>query len=150
MADKKEDTEKTNQEYQNKQKTASQNDVDEVDGTAMNIKKETSVDSAESRLKGAASDDKKSVTYSYAESVSRQSSKDRQSMSPTYESAAYEYRFSPVSEDGSSSRPNSASGGRKRVKSHSPTAKIPQNVHFFSGNPSVEITEGILHLYKDT
>ena len=46
------------------------------------------------------------------------------------------------------SRPSSA-GLKGRVKSHSPTAQIPPTIHFFSGNPAVETTEGIIHIYKD-
>ena len=36
-----------------------------------------------------------------------------------------------------------------RSKSHSPTAQLPHTICFFSGNPLVETTEGIIHLYKD-
>ncbi|XP_041348267.1 BRCA1-associated protein-like isoform X2 [Gigantopelta aegis] len=34
-------------------------------------------------------------------------------------------------------------------KSHSPTPRLPSSIHFFSGNPCVERTKGILHIYKD-
>ena len=43
----------------------------------------------------------------------------------------------------STPRPNSA----KRTKSNSPFGESSQ-FHFFSGNPTVEKTEGIIHLYK--
>ena len=43
------------------------------------------------------------------------------------------------------SRPSSAKG---RGHSHSPTSILPSAINFFSGNPSVETTEGIMHLYK--
>ena len=39
--------------------------------------------------------------------------------------------------------------GGSRPKSHSPTCKMPNKISFFSGNPSVESTKGILHIYKD-
>ena len=49
---------------------------------------------------------------------------------------------SPVLLEGQgASRPGS---GKSR-----PREAGPQSVRFFSGNPSVETTEGILHLYKD-
>ena len=48
--------------------------------------------------------------------------------------------------DGLGSRPGSAKG---RCHSHSPTSMLPQSLSFFSGNPSVETTEGIIHLFKD-
>ncbi|XP_077995910.1 BRCA1-associated protein-like [Glandiceps talaboti] len=44
------------------------------------------------------------------------------------------------------SRPGS---GTSRI-SHSPVSRVPSEICFFSGNPSVEITKGILHLYKET
>ncbi len=50
------------------------------------------------------------------------------------------------------SRPGSAKGqGRRedRLSSMSPTLQFPNSIRFFSGNPSVETTEGIIHLYKD-
>ena len=28
-------------------------------------------------------------------------------------------------------------------------APVPHTVHYFSGNPNVEVTRGIMHLYKD-
>ncbi|XP_059177999.1 BRCA1-associated protein-like [Physella acuta] len=37
-----------------------------------------------------------------------------------------------------------------RPKSHSPTNKMLGTVRFYSGNPSVELTNGILHIYKDS
>ena len=46
-------------------------------------------------------------------------------------------------------------GGERRAsgtvlpKSHSPTPRLPATIHFFSGNPCVERTKGILHIYKD-
>ena len=39
--------------------------------------------------------------------------------------------------------------GKQRTKSVSPTLQMPNTIRFFSGNPSVETTEGIIHLYKD-
>ena len=41
------------------------------------------------------------------------------------------------------------SGQSTRPKSHSPPLKSPHMIHFYSGNPLVEKTKGILHLYKD-
>ena len=82
-------------------------------------------------------------------------SRTRKSPVSSYASVtASESRFSPIesrqssvtSDDGISSRPGS---GSARLKSHSPTMKEPPAVHFFSGNPMVETTEGIMHLYKD-
>ena len=49
-------------------------------------------------------------------------------------------------EEAEASRPGS---GRQRIKSTSPTLQMPSTIRFFSGNPSVETTEGIIHLYKD-
>ncbi|CAL1548415.1 unnamed protein product [Lymnaea stagnalis] len=40
--------------------------------------------------------------------------------------------------------------GANRPKSHSPTNKMPSTVSFYSGNPSVELTKGIMHIYKDS
>ncbi|XP_046579416.1 BRCA1-associated protein-like [Haliotis rubra] len=40
--------------------------------------------------------------------------------------------------------------GSARPKSHSPTSHMPSAIHFFSGNPCVEVTKGILHIYKDS
>ncbi|XP_064619178.1 BRCA1-associated protein-like [Lineus longissimus] len=51
---------------------------------------------------------------------------------------------SNASDEGSGSRPGS---GKLRQKSHSPT--LSNNIRFFSGNPIVETTEGIMHLYKE-
>lgn len=45
--------------------------------------------------------------------------------------------------------PGSA-GLKSRSKSHSPTSQHPQTIRFFSGNPAVETTEGIIHIYKDS
>lgn len=67
------------------------------------------------------------------------------------------YRFSPIdsrhspviSEEGSvgsGSRPSSA---RSRQSSHSPNTSLPNTIKFMSGNQRTEVTEGILHLYKD-
>ncbi|XP_077863309.1 BRCA1-associated protein-like [Saccoglossus kowalevskii] len=57
---------------------------------------------------------------------------------------------SPDHKGGPGSRPGSGSARSQGVKSHSPVTKIPSQISFFSGNPSVEITKGILHLYKET
>jgi hypothetical protein len=48
-----------------------------------------------------------------------------------------------ASDEGTGSRPGS---GKLRQKSHSPTLS---SIRFFSGNPIVETTEGIMHLYKE-
>ncbi|KAK3707696.1 hypothetical protein RRG08_050511 [Elysia crispata] len=40
--------------------------------------------------------------------------------------------------------------GGSRPKSHSPTSKMPTTISFLCGNPSVELTKGILHIYKDS
>ncbi|GFN84785.1 Brca1-associated protein [Plakobranchus ocellatus] len=40
--------------------------------------------------------------------------------------------------------------GGSRPKSHSPTSKMPTTISFVSGNPTVELTKGILHIYKDS
>ncbi|KAL5016961.1 hypothetical protein ScPMuIL_006550 [Solemya velum] len=45
-----------------------------------------------------------------------------------------------------SARPGS---GVSRPKSHSPPSRASPTIHFFSGNPTVEVTKGILHIYKD-
>ncbi|CAG5135763.1 unnamed protein product [Candidula unifasciata] len=37
-----------------------------------------------------------------------------------------------------------------RLKSHSPTLKAPTTISFYSGNPCVELTKGLLHIYKDS
>ena len=39
--------------------------------------------------------------------------------------------------------------GKGRTKGLSPLALLPSTMRFFSGNPMVETTEGIIHLYKD-
>jgi len=39
--------------------------------------------------------------------------------------------------------------GKGRTKGLSPPSLLPATMRFFSGNPSVETTEGIIHLYKD-
>ncbi|OWF44883.1 BRCA1-associated protein-like [Mizuhopecten yessoensis] len=49
----------------------------------------------------------------------------------------------PSPTGGSNSRPGS---GRR---SHSPSARYPATIHFYSGNPAVECIQGVLHLYKD-
>ena len=49
-------------------------------------------------------------------------------------------------EEADASRPSS---GKQRTKSVSPTLQMPNTIRFLSGNPSVETTEGIIHLYKD-
>ncbi len=46
------------------------------------------------------------------------------------------------------SEASGAAASIQRTKSTSPTP-TPNTIHFSSGNPSVEITEGIIHLYKD-
>ncbi|KAK6967569.1 BRCA1-associated protein, partial [Biomphalaria glabrata] len=48
-----------------------------------------------------------------------------------------------------SAGPSVQHSATQRPKSHSPTSKMPTTVNFFSGNPSVELTKGILHIYKD-
>lgn len=40
--------------------------------------------------------------------------------------------------------------GKGRTKGLSPPSLLPATMRFFSGNPSVETTEGIIHLYKDS
>ncbi|XP_074658919.1 BRCA1-associated protein-like [Tubulanus polymorphus] len=47
--------------------------------------------------------------------------------------------------------PRPVDSAKNRHKSHSPgiDGESKNTVHFFSGNPSVETTEGIMHLYKD-
>ena len=37
----------------------------------------------------------------------------------------------------------------KRRKSHSPPRPQASGIHYISGNPSVELVKGVLHLYKD-
>ena len=44
-------------------------------------------------------------------------------------------------EDAASSQPSA-------ISSNSRSTSPPPSAHFFSGNPGVEITEGILHFYK--
>ena len=39
--------------------------------------------------------------------------------------------------------------GKGRTKGLSPSSLLPSTMRFFSGNPMVETTEGIIHLYKD-
>ena len=39
--------------------------------------------------------------------------------------------------------------GKARTKGLSPSSLLPSTMRFFSGNPMVETTEGIIHLYKD-
>ena len=41
------------------------------------------------------------------------------------------------------------SGQSTCPKSHTLPLKTPQTIHFYSGNPMVEKTRGILHLYKE-
>ena len=50
--------------------------------------------------------------------------------------------------DSESASPHPGSG-KGRTKGLSPPSLLPATMHFFSGNPSVETTEGIIHLYKD-
>ncbi|CAC5377539.1 BRAP [Mytilus coruscus] len=61
--------------------------------------------------------------------------------------------FRPI-KDGQSPGPSSddhrpGSSQSTRPKSHTPPLKSPHMIHFYSGNPMVEKTRGILHLYKD-
>uniref|UniRef100_A0A0B7A5Q6 BRCA1-associated protein n=1 Tax=Arion vulgaris TaxID=1028688 RepID=A0A0B7A5Q6_9EUPU len=55
--------------------------------------------------------------------------------------------------DGWSSASQGASANHSasvRMKSHSPTSKMPTTISFHSGNPCVELTKGLLHIYKDS
>ena len=55
---------------------------------------------------------------------------------------------SEVDEDGLlASRSGTAKTAKTTVTAA--TSHSPHAMHFFSGNPSVEKTEGIIHLYKD-
>ncbi|CAG2194195.1 BRAP [Mytilus edulis] len=61
--------------------------------------------------------------------------------------------FRPI-KDGQSPGPSSddhrpSSSQSTRPKSHTPPLKSPHMIYFYSGNPMVEKTRGILHLYKD-
>ncbi len=42
-----------------------------------------------------------------------------------------------------------SSAGSERSHARSQSPQVPSTICFFSGNPSVETTEGIIHLYKD-
>lgn len=55
--------------------------------------------------------------------------------------------FTDSSEDGPGPTPETTGS---RPKSHSPTSRLPSTIHFVSGNPSVELVKGTLHLYKDS
>lgn len=55
--------------------------------------------------------------------------------------------FTDSNEDGPGPTPET---NGTRPKSHSPTGRPPSTVHFVSGNPSVELVKGVLHLYKDS
>ncbi|XP_005093000.1 BRCA1-associated protein [Aplysia californica] len=66
-----------------------------------------------------------------------------------------ESRSEPDDRPSSSHTPSSSTAtpsgsGATRPKSHSPTGKMPSTINFFCGNPSVELTKGILHIYKDS
>lgn len=64
-------------------------------------------------------------------------------------SALKEVYFKPIDNEGiGSPRPGSGSAST-RPKSYSPTFRGSPTLHFYSGNPCVERTRGILHLYKD-
>ncbi|XP_070571889.1 BRCA1-associated protein-like [Ptychodera flava] len=90
-----------------------------------------------------------SKPHTYSEVVSAPSEKKKASVKLSCSST--DSQSSTAMEPGTSksshgNRPGSGSG---RI-SHSPVTRVPSQVHFFSGNPSVEITKGILHLYKET
>lgn len=51
-----------------------------------------------------------------------------------------------ATEDKSSSQ--SAEGTEGGTAPESPSKQLPDQISFFSGNPSVEIVHGIMHLYK--
>ena len=62
----------------------------------------------------------------------------------------------PQPEEGRESRDRRFSADRfqesevkGRTKGLSPSSLLPSTMRFFSGNPMVETTEGIIHLYKD-
>lgn len=61
--------------------------------------------------------------------------------------------FIPIKDDQSPGQSSDdhrpGSGQSTRPKSHTPPLKAPNTIHFYSGNPMVEKTRGILHLYKD-
>lgn len=48
--------------------------------------------------------------------------------------------------DGTEASPDS--GEAKGAAPDSPSKQLPEQISFFSGNPSVEIIHGIMHLYK--
>lgn len=55
-------------------------------------------------------------------------------------------------EEGTQSTEESCSSKTEEVDatkgSESPSKQLPDQISFFSGNPSVEIIHGIMHLYK--
>lgn len=56
-------------------------------------------------------------------------------------------QVSKATEDRPSSR-NMKEGTEGGTAPESPSKQLPDQISFFSGNPSVEIVHGIMHLYK--
>ncbi|XP_064612632.1 LOW QUALITY PROTEIN: BRCA1-associated protein-like [Liolophura sinensis] len=71
----------------------------------------------------------------------------RKSQSQT-RGGSVEVGYSPMFPDDSHASMHPGSG-IKRPQSHSPLPKGPGTIYFFSGNPMVEVTKGLLHIYKD-